>query len=109
MICSAMSPNVPNHTLARHIGKLALEGRCRRPAIGSVVDYRNRLDLDQPPRPHQAAHDNKRTGRRLGNIEIVVAYRAHFRNVGLIDLGGKEVISDLLTQGSLEVSGSGAN
>ena len=26
---------------------------------------RNRLDLDQPPRPHQTAHDDKRTGRRF--------------------------------------------
>jgi len=65
---------------------------CRRPAVGSVVDCRNRLDLDQPSRPHQAAHDYKSTGRRLGNIEIAVAYRAHFRHVGLIDLGGEEVI-----------------
>jgi hypothetical protein len=61
-------------------------------SVGSVVDCRNRLDLDRLPRSHQAAHDNKRTGRRLGNIEIAVAYRVHFRNAGLIDLGGKEVI-----------------
>lgn len=37
-----------------------------RVALSCSADHRHRLDLDQPLRPHQPAHEHERTARRTG-------------------------------------------
>src|ERR1700722_7318372 len=58
----------------------------------SRIDRCYRLDLDQPARPHQAADDDERAGRRIFDIEIAIAYRTQLRHGGLVDLGCEVII-----------------